>query len=796
MLLSSAFRTCSPSRRTQTRRAKKFVAAQRNATTLSVFRMSALEGVQGGGKQQRPQTAARAHASTDLVLRDAGVTTAAALQSHYPSGRWLSIARVDVSGNPLCVLPPQFFDALPSLTDLSASSNELRGFPAFQRAKRLERLTLRNNLLDDVEAVSFGRSLGARFPSLTWLDLGCNRLSTVPIGIASLSTLVRLRLDGNELRTLGPCLTDDEQAPPPWALLESLDLCNNCLLSRLPTMLARMAALVEITLEGCTGLTFPPQHCVVGLTLPMLLAGLRHPPLFEGVEVRTPPAQKLDGATSVALDVASSRFPRGRRSADGEGSADSAGDSPRVSRVSVTPAAAMQAPPAAKEQQLVDSDVSAADVAASTPPRVPGSSAAHSRAAKPNLTQEPAVRGVATVCDERLDDDCLEANVVEESETPVDTPIVLLPPAAASCADSAIDGRSGAMAAFAAATTSIPSVSALGFPAPAPLLAAVTAPAVQGSSSPPPPCAALVGLQAADGPQTRWTSIDDSPAGDKVESRPSAEERRQRSLALPRRAPLACVPSLPEDADSMAAPPQRVPVRGNPRAQRRGCAYGMAATSASTGSSSASTKGSRKKGRLAQASAGMLGMAPAAAISTDPSCASGVSVADESVLEPRAGKLLGQPWGYTPGSQSQLLCASPTSPQPSPSVRRTLSQPLLLPPPAWVGEVRQASDTAATVNLGDGCLPTSWGQLTLPRPLEAGRGWTAPPTAHYQHQRPHAQSTRPASAAAFAWRAFERAKAAEEGGFLIRGTEARLAAAQRVAAGALATAMAVNSAAP
>ena len=779
--------------------------------------------------------------STDLVLRNACITTAAELQSQFPSGRSIAIARVDVSNNALGCLPPKFFDDLPSLMDLSAVSTELRTFPTFQRAKRLARLNLSDNFIEDVEAMSLGRSLGVRFPALTCLDLGCNRLRALSVGFASLSSLVRMRIDGNQLQTLGPCLTDDEAALP-WPLLESFDLRNNRDLRRLPTVLGRMQSLIDVALDGCTGLIFPPQRCL-GLPVPKLLAGLLDPSLFEVVELPTPLAPQMVSAAPMATDTATHVFPRAE-----------------LLWISTAPPAGVQAPPWA--------------------PKV----ASEGQARGPTLCgAAAAAKGCGLESDnEGVEDSQQESNVItvhegsqnersryetegfEDDEAPDRLP----PAGAASSAEPSISLECRA-----------------GGASPTPAAAA-------SSSTLASPAAACSASELAFTTPFRVTSRGEVSALAAQCSVLTSGALVPPPLRTPKRVVLACAPALPAETDSVGAPPQRVSIEGKPHMQLRGSA--CASSSMADGSSmaggssmadgcsmadgssmaggssmavgSSMAGGSRKTGRRAQPSApdppsmapsaaaavaaaasaplrttrvamgpspsaGKLGVPPTAALGMDPSCgtvpscgepscASGGGILDESMLEQCGRKPRGQPQSY-PGFHSPFSQVQPSyAPQPSPDpvlltnakrmVRRTTSQPqLLLDAPTAVAAGNEARPA---VGIGDSFdrprLRSSGSQAMLPRPVESTLGWASTPISYssIRHQLEMlrqqqaeivlAEATRPATAAAFAWRASERAKAAEEDGFIIRGTEARLAAAQRVAAGALATAKAVSAITP
>ena len=762
--------------------------------------------------------------STDLVLRNACITTAAELQSQFPSGRSIAIARVDVSNNALGCLPPKFFDDLPSLMDLSAVSTELRTFPTFQRAKRLTRLNLSDNFIEDVEAMSLGRSLGVRFPALTCLDLGCNRLRALSVGFASLSSLVRMRIDGNQLQTLGPCLTDDEAALP-WPLLESFDLRNNRDLRRLPTVLGRMQSLIDVALDGCTGLIFPPQRCL-GLPVPKLLAGLLDPSLFEVVELPTPLAPQMVSAAPMATDTATHVFQRAEHGIQVSDSTNG------VLWISTAPPAGVQAPPWA--------------------PKV----ASEGQARGPTLCgAAAAAKGCGLESDhEGVEDSQQESNVItvhegsqnersryetegfEDDEAPDRLP----PAGAASSAEPSISLECRA-----------------GGASPTPAAAA-------SSSTLASPAAACSASELAFTTPLRVTSRGEVSALAAQCSVLTSGALVPPPLRTPKRVVLACAPALPAETDSVGAPPQRVSIEGKPHMQLRGSA--CASSSMADGSSmaggssmavgSSMAGGSRKTGRRAQPSApdppsmapsaplrttrvamgpspsaGKLGVPPTAALGMDPSCgtvpscgepscASGGGILDESMLEQCGRKPRGQPQSY-PGFHSPFSQVQPSyAPQPSPDpvlltnakrmVRRTTSQPQLLLDARTA--VAAGNEARPAVGIGDSFdrprLRSSGSQAMLPRPVESTLGWASTPISYssIRHQLEMlrqqqaeivlAEATRPATAAAFAWRASERAKAAEEDGFIIRGTEARLAAAQRVAAGALATAKAVSATAP
>ena len=87
----------------------------------------------------------------------------------------LRIVRVLLDDNSLQTLTRPFFERLPSLTALSASSNELTEVPDLL-LRELLTLGLSHNAIAAVPQPRFGRELCDRFPQLQALDLSQIRL--------------------------------------------------------------------------------------------------------------------------------------------------------------------------------------------------------------------------------------------------------------------------------------------------------------------------------------------------------------------------------------------------------------------------------------------------------------------------------------------------------------------------------------------------------------------------------------------------------------------------------------------
>mmetsp|Transcript_49438 Transcript_49438/g.98482 ORF Transcript_49438/g.98482 Transcript_49438/m.98482 type:complete len:247 (-) Transcript_49438:44-784(-) len=207
--------------------------------------------------------------STDFSIRNEGLNTMALL-TRFPDN-WLSIVRVDISGNNLGPqLPTAFFVRLPSVTALSSAHCCLTSFPSLTCASRLVRLELGHNQLT---SASVPRTLS--YPSLQWLDLGHNQLTNLPAGLGCLKALLSLQLSSNALRTLAPCLGAEEEAEatistdtaittysstavvsvhrhsmPCWPALTSLDLSDNPSLRSLPAALGDLRRLTSLSHAG------------------------------------------------------------------------------------------------------------------------------------------------------------------------------------------------------------------------------------------------------------------------------------------------------------------------------------------------------------------------------------------------------------------------------------------------------------------------------------------------------------------------------------------------------------------
>ena len=190
--------------------------------------------------------------------------------------QWLSVARVDLTSSTLTQLPTAFFDKLPSLTAICAASCGLTHFPSMQHCRKLTRLDLQHNKLDDGALARVG---GLRYPALQLLDVSHNQLTVLPECLRSLNALVSLKLNDNLLKSLAPAFSVEDGAPralsqsgrenrlqeqansaekptaqEPWPTLALLDLSNNVELSEVPAALTRRIN-ITLSLAGCPKLS-------------------------------------------------------------------------------------------------------------------------------------------------------------------------------------------------------------------------------------------------------------------------------------------------------------------------------------------------------------------------------------------------------------------------------------------------------------------------------------------------------------------------------------------------------------
>ncbi|XP_008287336.1 leucine-rich repeat protein SHOC-2 [Stegastes partitus] len=142
--------------------------------------------------------------------------------------------------NNLTTLPAELPAVVPRLNELDLTGNQLVHLPprVFSFAS-LRRLMLRNNLLEEAHADWFPDN-----SSLTWLDLSCNRLTSIPAALLhKLPHLETLDLNDNNLQQL------QEDALKNLHHLESLNLGGNKLITLEPATFAHNLKLSQLSLH-------------------------------------------------------------------------------------------------------------------------------------------------------------------------------------------------------------------------------------------------------------------------------------------------------------------------------------------------------------------------------------------------------------------------------------------------------------------------------------------------------------------------------------------------------------------
>lgn len=127
---------------------------------------------------------------------------------HLPSeiGKFKNLQLLDLSANVLTELPPEI-DELTQLRVLNVTNNMLKGFPPLTRLCLLERIDIRNNLMDVGTTTDIARSLGLLNPNAVKLyhpQKGWNPIGSSSSSIAAMPT-PRFGFD---------CRRSDDSMPP------------------------------------------------------------------------------------------------------------------------------------------------------------------------------------------------------------------------------------------------------------------------------------------------------------------------------------------------------------------------------------------------------------------------------------------------------------------------------------------------------------------------------------------------------------------------------------------------------